>query len=477
MRSKGQKHTADYPAGKQSAGTKMRGGRGGRVLAGAAAGSHRRIQEKKDAQQEDGSDRPSTSPIPTPATRGTPTMSPEASASPESGRKHVGTSTGKRPNILADLPKPIEDMSMEEIEALPAAKRRKGLKLRGAAGPGRGWRKGLKMDQKPVYGGKSGGPTRIASGTPASFSKPKSSLARDALSKTGTPMRSESPHSRSSPFDGDSSLQGAEDPAKRAAAIAAFKKRVGDELAVQKKKQQQSTAAAISAAQADETRAVKAIVKGAPPVLPLNKVPGSFATVAPLDKSKRPTRNWERRGREVLSIGGRPWFAASWITTEANQFPTSAELKATNSSSNAAGAGAAASGTAGATRTGTPAMATAGPSGTVTPSNGTSRMRAEAAGPPSSPPKAATPMAADKDGVDGKGGEATGAASPGRSTVGMPATNAPSPAANASLPLPNLAAAAASKAPPGTAAAGGESPVADWRGSSAAFTMANRGRH
>lgn len=37
------------------------------------------------------------------------------------------------------------NLTLEEIEALPAAKRRKTLKARGAQGPGRGWRKGLKM--------------------------------------------------------------------------------------------------------------------------------------------------------------------------------------------------------------------------------------------------------------------------------------------------------------------------------------------
>lgn len=37
------------------------------------------------------------------------------------------------------------NMTIEELDALPAAKRRRSHKARGAAGPGRGWRKGLKM--------------------------------------------------------------------------------------------------------------------------------------------------------------------------------------------------------------------------------------------------------------------------------------------------------------------------------------------
>lgn len=53
----------------------------------------------------------------------------------------------KRSARLAEL----EKMTAEEIDALPPAKRRVGAKARGASGPGRGWRKGLKMGDKPRY--------------------------------------------------------------------------------------------------------------------------------------------------------------------------------------------------------------------------------------------------------------------------------------------------------------------------------------
>lgn len=42
-------------------------------------------------------------------------------------------------------------MTVEEIDALPAAKRRRTHKAKGALGPGRNWRKGLRGGQKPLY--------------------------------------------------------------------------------------------------------------------------------------------------------------------------------------------------------------------------------------------------------------------------------------------------------------------------------------
>lgn len=55
---------------------------------------------------------------------------------------------GKRKPTIRDE---VGHMTAEELDALPPAKRRKGAKARGAPGPGRGWRKGLKMGQKPIY--------------------------------------------------------------------------------------------------------------------------------------------------------------------------------------------------------------------------------------------------------------------------------------------------------------------------------------
>lgn len=64
-----------------------------------------------------------------------------SSLSPSSRRAAINASRQRRNAALAE----IEGMTAEQIDALPAAKRRKGAKARGASGPGRGWRKGLKM--------------------------------------------------------------------------------------------------------------------------------------------------------------------------------------------------------------------------------------------------------------------------------------------------------------------------------------------
>jgi hypothetical protein len=227
---------------------------------------------------------------------------PSATGSPASkarakvvgrGTSSAGSSvTGTMRSSRPPGSRAVDQMTIEEIEALPAAKRRKSLKARGAAGPGRGWRKGLKMDQKPVYvaPGESP-PTKVASGTPNSFvSRPRSSLARDALSKTSTPFRSESPYSRSSPNDLQDTL--AEGVPKTEE-----KKQVGPP--------------------AGPTRIYHRSMQ---PVLPLAKIPIGFATVHALDKSgkKKPVRLWKRQHREVVSFTGKAWNAVSWVTTHPN---------------------------------------------------------------------------------------------------------------------------------------------------------------
>ena len=68
----------------------------------------------------------------------------DGSASPHPGGKPV-----KRVNTARMAQ--AQSLTVEELDALPAAKRRKTAKARGAAGPGRGWRKGLTKGQKPVY--------------------------------------------------------------------------------------------------------------------------------------------------------------------------------------------------------------------------------------------------------------------------------------------------------------------------------------
>lgn len=211
------------------------------------------------------------------------------------------------------LPKPVDQMTIEEIEALPAAKRRKSLKARGAAGPGRGWRKGLKMDQKPVYvqPGESP-PSKVAHSTPSSFaSRPKSSLARDALSKTSTPFRSESPYSRGSPMNVDDVLLEAVESNGQ----------VGKAHVRSEDKKQSATAASAGQTGAGGGGHGRIYHRSTQPVLPLAKIPIGFVTVTSLDKSgsKRPVRPWQRSERQVVSLGGKAWSALSWITRQQSQ--------------------------------------------------------------------------------------------------------------------------------------------------------------
>lgn len=232
-------------------------------------------------------------------------------SSSASGAKKEASSSGVVVVAPMGLARPVDQLTIEEIEALPAAKRRKSLKARGASGPGRGWRKGLKMDQKPVYvqpGGGEGPPIKVASGTPLSFSninRPKSSLARDALSKTSTPLRSESPYSRSSPLAIDEMILEGEPKVK-----STNNTTNGEE---EKKQTISSITAPITTS--GPSRVYHRSVQ---PVLPLAKIPIGFLTVTPLDKSgsKRPVRLWQKRAREVISLTGKSWTASSWITLQ-----------------------------------------------------------------------------------------------------------------------------------------------------------------
>lgn len=234
-----------------------------------------------------------------------------ATSSTKRATSSAGSSASgaKRPAIPMGLPRPVDQMTIEEIEALPAAKRRKSLKARGAAGPGRGWRKGLKMDQKPVYvqPGAEGPPSKVASGTPSSFTtnRPKSSLARDAISKTSTPLRSESPISRSSPLAIDDLILEGEP-----------KVRSGNNTTRgEEEKKQAVTSTAATATTSGPSRVYH---RSFQTVLPLAKIPIGFLTVTPLDKSgsKKPVRSWQRRAREVISFTGKSWSATSWITQQ-----------------------------------------------------------------------------------------------------------------------------------------------------------------
>ncbi|PWN42208.1 hypothetical protein IE81DRAFT_330347 [Ceraceosorus guamensis] len=91
------------------------------------------------------------------------------------GSKGGSSSSALHPLAKAKIKK-ASALSVEEIDSMPPAKRRKSHKARGAPGPGRGWRKGLKMGQKPVYTGPDG--LAAAEATPSSFAGSPSAESR-----------------------------------------------------------------------------------------------------------------------------------------------------------------------------------------------------------------------------------------------------------------------------------------------------------
>lgn len=383
----------------------------------------------------------------------------------------------KRTSLTNEYGKTIDEMSMAEIEALPAAKRRKGMKLRGAAGPGRGWRKGLKMDMKPVYRAPGDSPpAQIIPTTPSSFAqKPKSALARDALSKANTPMRSESPNADSvgegsrhwEDVSGSAANTSTGDvkpsrayPASSAAVAARRARAAGLASSLDARREggsnantHSSTPNPVSASTKqsvptlqEEGKAIRAIIRGGPPVMPPPKIPIGFVVPNPIDKqtTSKFTRKWQRSGREILSLGGRVWSAVSWISAESNKFPTSAELKA-NASSNINPTTNTSSSVNNAHGTSTPALAgvkSALATGNVTP--------------------AITSRAASPVPSNGTLGDQTGGSSPMISKTNL----APPPPPSA-LSRPSSFAVKQNNSP---------SSNSDWRGSSAAFAAANRNR-
>ncbi|KAJ1032994.1 hypothetical protein NDA16_000273 [Ustilago loliicola] len=118
----------------------------------------------------------------------------------------------------------VQAMSVEELDALPAAKRRKTAKARGAAGPGRGWRKGLTKGQKPVYELPSAGTT------PATFGDTTNARSSPAIggASAGSGVKSEgTPTPFTSLPKSKSSSTLAAGPSTAAARPAATSSRVG----------------------------------------------------------------------------------------------------------------------------------------------------------------------------------------------------------------------------------------------------------
>ncbi|ETS64785.1 hypothetical protein PaG_00748 [Moesziomyces aphidis] len=233
-----------------------------------------------------------------------------SSASPSmdgSASPHSGSSKMVKRTSLARMAH-VQAMTVEELDALPAAKRRKTAKARGAAGPGRGWRKGLTKGQKPVY------ELPPAEKTPATFGN--TANARPSVPKAETPTPS-SFVTKSKP----SSTLAASAEANRAAASSSA-----------------PTARASAATGSAAATSIKIVAgpgghtftgdlsakagtaknpgfrypplpssRAGPPVQPLARIPTSFQSVIPLERNGRQPRRWIKGKREILSMGGRPW--------------------------------------------------------------------------------------------------------------------------------------------------------------------------
>ncbi|WFD31176.1 hypothetical protein MSPP1_002210 [Malassezia sp. CBS 17886] len=191
-------------------------------------------------------------------------------------------------------------LTLEEIDALPSAKRRKSLKTRGAPGPGRGWRKGLSKGQKPVYRlpgadvsaaelENNPGYLPVASSTPSSFARESSG---DASPPGGAP--------KSKSKSGGASASG---KGSGAAAIA------------------RSSASRTAHSAADHAFRYPSIPTraDAPEILPLPRIPNVIPTVGPVDRSAwgQKARHWYHGEREILTLGGRTWRTPGWFSTEA----------------------------------------------------------------------------------------------------------------------------------------------------------------
>ncbi|CDR98775.1 hypothetical protein [Sporisorium scitamineum] len=200
----------------------------------------------------------------------------DGSASPNSGGSKL-----KRGN-LARIAQ-VQAMSVEELDALPAAKRRKTAKARGAAGPGRGWRKGLTKGQKPVYELPS------AETTPATFgntANARSSPASSATVKAETPTPSVStPQPTAST---STSIKIVSGPGGQTF--------TGD-----------LSAKAGTAKNPGFRYPPLPSSRAGPPVQPIARIPTSFQSVIPLERNARQPRRWVKAKREILSMGGRPW--------------------------------------------------------------------------------------------------------------------------------------------------------------------------
>lgn len=230
---------------------------------------------------------------------GSASPSADGSASPTSSAAGSGSKSGKRPN-LARIAQ-FKSMTVEELDALPAAKRRKTAKARGAAGPGRGWRKGLTKGQKPVY------ELPPAERTPSSFGNtadvPRGSVGVKAESPAVStllprpkPIESIKSATPSTSVNRPSSNAGGGGGSIKIVSGPGGQTFTGD-----------LSAKAGTAKNPGFRYPPLPSSRAGPPVQPLARIPTSFQSVIPLERNSRQPRRWTKGKREILSMGGRPW--------------------------------------------------------------------------------------------------------------------------------------------------------------------------
>lgn len=210
----------------------------------------------------------------------------------------------------------VQSLSVEELDALPAAKRRKTAKARGAAGPGRGWRKGLTKGQKPVY------ELPPAERTPATFSsiapaRSSPSTPTAIKAETPVPVASAPPPLKPKPIPNLAASAAGADSSKASTPSAparstAAPTTISSSIKIVSGPGGQTFTGDLSAKAGTAKNPGFRYPplpgsRAGPPVQPIARIPTAFQTVVPLERNARQPRRWIKAKREILSMGGRPW--------------------------------------------------------------------------------------------------------------------------------------------------------------------------
>lgn len=227
-------------------------------------------------------------------TSGKSSPSTDASKPKRAKPRRMGPPAGSISAVAATL-------TLEELDALPSAKRRKGLKTRGAPGPGRGWRKGLSKGQKPVY--------RLPGSDISTADLPQNQSVQPTtpvsfVKNSETSMTTKRAKSTSSPA-----------PAPAASTSSSSR----------------SSSSKVTENAVDQAFLYPSIpsLKEMPTILPLARVPNFIPAVASFEKPSvhLTVRPWHHRSREIQSIGGRVWRAPVWLSEKKQDTEAEAEAE------------------------------------------------------------------------------------------------------------------------------------------------------